>query len=552
MLHQLSIENYALISKLEIDFSEGFSVITGETGAGKSIILGALSLFLGQRADAGVLNNKNSKCIIEGSFNIEGYDLSGYFDEHDLDYDDLTIVRREINTHGKSRAFINDTPVNLTVIKGLTGKLVDIHSQYQTRTINDADFQMAVVDSYANIIHKVNNYRSRYSKYIVLKEGLNQIIEKEKKARADRDYFEFQYQELESAQLMTGEQELMEKELEILNNAEEIKTNLYNISGVLQNDDHNVLSKLAEVRSILEKISKFHSGVNEINKRIDSSLIELKDIASEIEVIEGSVLYDSQRIEAIESKLDLIYRLQHKHQVNSIGELINIKSELSARLGDIVSLEIEIKKIESEISTEERVLLKSAENISRSRRNVIPKIESELKGLLRELAMPDAGIKIQIDSSKNLYSEGMDRIHFLFNANIGGELMKISSVASGGERSRLMLAVKSIISRKNLLPTIIFDEIDMGVSGEISGKVANILSAMGEKMQVIAITHMPQIAGKSATHFLVYKEIDEVKANTNIRVLSEKERILEIAKMISNENVTDSALKTAKELLNRN
>jgi len=428
---------------------------------------------------------------------------------------------------------------------------VDIHSQHQTSTIKDADFQMTVVDSYANIILELDNYKLEYSNYIDLKRELNRIIDKEKRARADRDYYEFQYQELDSAQLIEGEQDSCEKELEILNNAEEIKSNLFQISTALQNEDTNIIDKLSEIRSSIEKLSGFHTGIKEINNRVNSVLIELKDIASEIEMIDGEVNYDRQRIEALESKLDVIYKLQHKHQVASIAELIDIKNEISARLGEIVSLEIEIKKLELEIRSKEDNLREVAKNISKSREKAIPKFEAELKSLLYELAMPDARISIQRETDENLHSEGIDRIQFLFNANMGGELLKIASVASGGERSRLMLAVKSMITRKNLLPSIIFDEIDMGVSGEISGKVASILSGMGKKMQVIAITHIPQIAGNGNEHFLVYKENDGIKANTKIRLLSENDRIREIAKMISNENVTDAAMNTAKELLNR-
>jgi len=552
MLVHLSVENYALIQKLEINFSNGFSVITGETGAGKSILIGALSLILGQRADTTVLNDKSKKCIVEGTFNIGDYSLDTFFKEHDLDFDKHTILRREINPQGRSRAFVNDSPVTLQVLKRLATKLVDIHSQYQTITINDTNFQLAIIDNYAGISAKVEDFGLKYREYIQLERSLEKLIEIEKKAKADKDYYEFQFNELDQAQLIDGEQEDIERELEILNNAEEIKTNLYQVSNILQKEDDNLLGKLSDIKSVVSRLSKYHFKLSELNKRLESSIIEIKDIATEIEMLEDQISYDPGKIEELTGKLDVIYRLQHKHRVGSIDELLAIRNDISVKLNEIGSLDDRISDLENKIDLRKKQLIADAEEISSKRSNVLNQIENDLIKLLSELAMPDSQFKILIHRAEKLSDDGFDKVRFLFNANLGEEMMEIGRIASGGERSRLMLGIKSLVSRKNLLPTIIFDEIDMGISGDTSAKVGNILKKMGDVMQVIVITHLPQIASKSRMHYLVYKENIKNRTFSNIKELAEKERTNEIAKMISDERVTESAMKTAAELLNRN
>ncbi|MCX6234539.1 MAG: DNA repair protein RecN [Bacteroidetes bacterium] len=549
MLCHLFISNYALIHELDIDFSEGFSVITGETGAGKSILIGALSLILGERADTAVLKDAGKKCTVEGVFNIKDYGLEDFFLLHDLEYDEQTILRREITTNGKSRAFVNDTPVNLYILKQLGGKLINIHSQYQTLIINEADFQLTVIDNYGHLLEKVDIYRMEFIKYIELKQELNNLIKEEKRSKADEDYYNFLYTELDQAHLVDGEQEEIQKELEILTHAEDIKTSLSQITSSLQTSDDNVLAKIAEIRNIANRLSKFHDGIKTLSQRLESTLIELKDIARELEGIEQQVFINPEMISKYSSRIDMIYHLEHKHRVDSIAQLIELKNNFSDKINQIASFETQISELEKEVARREDLLRKISGEISNARRHVIPEIESEFVKILSSVGMPEAQFRIEMSSANELGKDGADKVSFLFNANRGGDLREISSVASGGERSRLMLGIKSMIARKNLLPTIIFDEIDMGVSGEIAGKVANILQKMAQEMQVIVITHLPQIAGKSKEHYLVYKYSDKDATHSAVRKLTKEERILEIAKLLSNENISESAIQTAKELL---
>ncbi|MCD4747514.1 MAG: DNA repair protein RecN [Bacteroidales bacterium] len=550
MLVHLLIQNYALIRKLEIDFSNGFSVITGETGAGKSIIIGALSLILGKRADTQVLLEKNKKCIVEGTFNIKNYDLKFFFTQNQLDFDKFTTLRREINQYGKSRAFINDTPVNLNLFKELGDKLVDIHSQHKITTLNDSNFQLAVIDNYAQISNIIGKYKLEYDKFLKLQNLFINLNEREKKSKTDHDYYLFLYNELKEANLKDEEQQEIEIELEILNNSEEIKTNLYKSYLSLSDSENNVLGRIAEINSLMEQLSKYHPDIKEINNRLTGNYIELKDIVSEIERIEHQITYDPQKIEELNNRLDLIYNLQQKHRVSTIEELINIKNNLSAKLNDISSLEENIKKLKSDISIQLKVISEIAADISKKRKQAIPKIEKDLINILYQLGIPDAQIKIEQNLLKNFTKDGKDKVIFMFNANRGLEMKEISKIASGGELSRLMLSIKSLISQRNLLPTIIFDEIDMGVSGDIADKVGNILLKMGRAMQVVAITHLPQIAGKGDTHYLVFKENKDDLIKSDIKKLDSKERINEIAKMLSGEEISISSRETARELLN--
>ncbi|MCF8298477.1 MAG: DNA repair protein RecN [Saprospiraceae bacterium] len=552
MLKHLSIKNYALIDELEIDFSDGLSIITGETGAGKSILLGALSLILGNRADTKVLLNKNRKCIVEGSFNIYNYNLESFFKQNELDFEQSTLLRREINSQGKSRAFINDTPVNLNVLKELGNMLVDVHSQHTTLALNNSNFHLAIIDNFVKHQNLLSAYNHDFKEFLKNKKALNELLIAEKKSNADKDYFQFLFDEINEANLIENEQHEIETELEILNNAEEIKSKLFAATTALSQSENNLIKQFAEIKNLVNQVSNYHPNINEVYKRFASSLIEIDDIASEIEKIEEGVNFNPERLESLNSRLDLIYKLQQKHRVETIKELIDIREKLDDDLSKISSLDNKISNLKNEIEKQEINLNKSAIEISKNRKSAFPIIEKRLTLLLSELGMPDAQLKIHHEYLENFTADGKDKVSFLFNANKGGRLDEISGIASGGELSRLMLSIKSLISTNSLLPTIIFDEIDAGVSGDIAGKVGNILKSMSEKMQVIAITHIPQIAGKGSEHFYVYKESDKETTKTLIKKLNKDERVLEIAKMLSGENVSNAATETARELLSEN
>lgn len=549
MLSKLVIENYALIDHLEMDFSEGFSVITGETGAGKSILLGALSLILGNRGDSSVLLDKTRKCIVEGTFAIKGYNLEDIFRIHEIDYDDNVILRREILQNGKSRAFINDTPVTLTLMKDLCDHLVNIHSQFSVITLNNADFQLTVLDNYSDNIQLIHRYRDYFIHYTQIKKELDELVRKEQKANQDKDYYQFLWDEFVSVNLVEGEQEAAEQRLEILSHAEEIKKGLLYALDTLSIGDQNITDRLSEVINVTNEISRFHSSMLELSERLKSNQIDLRDIAASMEKIEQDVDFDSNEINMLTARLDLIYHLEKKHNVTDILGLLAVKDSINGRLLEVSSLEDQIKLMSNELEKVKENLANEAEKLSANRSKVIPELEDKIRRTLMKLGMQDARIKIELVHLKELTLDGMDVVKFLFSANKGIGLNEISRIASGGELSRLMLSIKSLISQKNLLPTIIFDEIDMGVSGEVAGKVGEILKKMGESMQVIAITHLPQIAGKGQSHYWVFKSNENDATRTQLKKLDHKERVLEIAKMLSNEKISDAAIKTAKELM---
>lgn len=549
MLTHLSIQNYALIRQLEIDFTPGFTVITGETGAGKSILLGALNLMLGKRSETQVLLDKTRKCIVEGIFTITQYNLQDFFAANDLEYDNQAIVRREIGVNGKSRAFINDTPVNLDLLKDFASQLIDIHSQHQTVTLNDGNFQLSVIDNFAGISDQVKKYRTSFQHYIQLKDQLDKLVEQENKSKSEQDFFEFLFTELESAKLTSGEQEQLESDLKVINHAEEIKSRLNFSSLGIGADDSGALTKLNEARTNINQISGFSEALKELASRLEGSYLELSDILSEIDKLADAVVYQPEKANEIKERLDLIYHLQNKHRVHSIDELLLLQEELNVKLNNIASIEDKIKSLSAELLRHEQEVKKEANKISDLRKRHFKPIEKEIEATLAELGMPHARFSILQQLSLNPGKDGFDTVKFLFNANKGGELQEMSKVASGGELSRLMLAVKSLISQKNLLPTVIFDEIDMGVSGQVADKVGNILSKLSGAMQVIAITHLPQIAGKGNTHFFVYKETDSNTTKTEIKILKPEERVIEIAKMLSGEDVTPASVETAKHLI---
>jgi DNA repair protein RecN (Recombination protein N) len=549
MLKHLSVQNYALIDKLEVELTDGLTIITGETGAGKSILLGALGLIAGSRADTQSLQDKTKKCIIEAAFSIKEYNLKDFFKDNELDYEAISTIRREINPEGKSRAFINDTPVTLNQLKELGERLIDIHSQHQTLSLNGADFQLSVVDAFAKHEDILTEYKSEFKNYKSLEKQLNELIERESQAKKDLDYFQFQFNELEDTNLKVGEQVEMEQELETLNNAEDIKLNLSKAAFSLAGGEQNLLSSFNEIKAILNSLSKFKPEIAELNIRINSAYIELKDISNELESLEQEIVYDPKRIELLNEKLDAIYRLQQKHQVKTIDELIAIKEDLSNKLLDFSSLETEILKTKAALELSTKTLTSKSKTLSDNRKKVIPKIEKEIASLLASLSMPNAQLKINQAALEQFGTTGIDKISFLFSANKGSDFKELNKVASGGELSRLMLSIKSLIAQLTALPTIIFDEIDTGVSGDVADKVGSIMNTMSDKMQVITITHLPQIASKGASHLFVYKEDKNNKTYSNIKKLNNEERIQEIAKMLSTGSPTAAAISNAKELL---
>ncbi len=549
MLKSLFIKNYVLIRHLEIDFYPGFSIISGETGAGKSILLGAISLIVGQRADTGVLMDKKEKCIVEIRFTLESDDLKPFFEEKDLDYEEVTVIRREINSSGKSRAFINDTPVNLPVLREMGMNLIDIHSQHQNLLLGNTLFQLKVVDDFAGQWKLLEDYETTYTRYKKLEQRYRELVEMADKSKADLDYNQYQFDQLEKARLEKDEQQELEEELETLNHAEEIKTNLSHASFLLSEDENALLVKLKEIHSLVQKVVPFMPSAGEIEKRLDSAHIELKDLASEIENLSIGVEYNPERIQEISDRLDLIYSLQQKHRVDSIADLLAIKDELQTRLNEITSYDQQIETVSSELDETKQQLEAEARKLSDKRKNTIPEIEKKITHLLKELAIPNGRFSIRQSRTEDYTPTGIDEIQFLFSANKQSRLQDIGTVASGGEISRLMLSLKSLISRSAALPTIIFDEIDAGVSGDTADKVGLLMSQMANEMQVINITHLPQVASRGKYHYLVYKEDKKDSTFTYIKLLNREERIVEIAKLLSGEELTDAALKNAKELL---
>lgn len=549
MLLQLKIENYALIRELSLDFSRGFTCITGETGAGKSILIGALSVLLGERADRQILFDKEKKCLVEAIFRISGYGLEDFFENNDIDYEEETILRREVRDNGKSRAFINDVPVPLNIMKDLGEKLVDIHSQNKTITINDSGFQLAVVDDYINHGALLKDYKKNFIAYKADIIELENLIEKENKAKTENDYLQFLYEELEKAELKPGEMETIENDLELMNHAELIKTNLYKSLNVLSEQENNIFSGINEIKSLISQVASYHTSINEFLTRTNQVYIEIKDIAADMTRLAGQVNYDQGLMEVLQTKLDNMNRLLVKHHSRTVEDLICLKDEISGKLTEFDTLDEKISNLQKEIATALVELNKKAEVLSKNRLKVIPEIEDKIVLIIKQLGIPEANVRIEHRKDEKLSENGFDKVVFLFNANKGGELNELSKVASGGELSRLMLSIKSLISTRNLLPTLILDEIDSGISGETAAKAANIMKEMSRHMQVIAITHLPQIAGKAEMHIRASKEIEGDKSVSVIKIINGDERIIEIAKMLSNENISNSAMQAAKELL---
>ncbi|MEO8148501.1 MAG: DNA repair protein RecN [Bacteroidia bacterium] len=549
MLSRIVIHNYALIKELDIHFSKALVIITGETGAGKSILLGALNLILGSRADTSALLDKSKKCIVEAEFDLKEYDLNNFFADNELDYADHTFIRREINAEGKSRAFINDTPVNLNVLRQLALQLVDIHSQRDSLALIDATYQMHVVDAFAKNEKKISTYQQQHAVYKNAFQQLNELVEKEKVSKNNLDYLQFQLTELDAAALQYGEQEKTEQELETLNNAEEIKQQLVNAYANL-NNENGLLTNMRTIVASLKSIGKYNDKFAQLAERVESCHIELKDITNEIENAEQEINFDADRIDFLNERLNLIYKLQKKHQLQTIDELITLHNKLAEEVDSISSLDAQIEKQQQLVTKEKTTLQNAAVQLSEQRAKVIPSIESKLQILLKELAMPDARLKIELQTDKeNFHSNGIDEIQFLFSANKGHDFKSISKVASGGELSRVMLCLKALTAEVLQMPTMIFDEIDTGVSGEVALKVGKMMAQIAREHQVIAITHLPQIAAKGNSHLFVYKQLQNNLTTTKIKELKEEERIVEIAKMIGGDKYSQSAEANAREMM---
>jgi len=549
MLQKLSIRNYALIDSLDIEFDKGLNIITGETGAGKSIILGALSLILGQRAESKYFFSQDKKCVIEGNFVLADDKLKEVFEEYDLDFLNETILRREISIDGKSRSFINDTPVNLSILKQIGEKLIDIHSQHATQEINDADFQLLIVDSLANHKTVLFDYRTGYKKLRKESTRLKTLISEADEARNKQDYEQFLFNELEQANLKAGEQEDLEQELEKLTHAETIKKALVTASGLLTESEPSAIQILKEAQLQLQSIEKFDPNIQSLYERLKSSIIEIKDIANEVARLEENTLHSADRIEIINQRLDLFYSLQQKHRASNNDELLAIQTQLENNLNQLLSSDENIEKLQLEIQQLEQALGKQAANISINRKKAITIVQNQTAKTLKQVGMPSAQLVLEQKPLPALNKDGVDEITLLFTANAGQIPAPVNKVASGGELSRLMLAIKALLAQHTSLPTIIFDEIDTGISGETALKVGEVISDLGENMQVISITHLPQIAAKGKSHYFVHKNEAGGKTTTAIRKLKQEERVGVIAEMLSGKNPGTSAIENAKELL---
>lgn len=550
MLRSLYIKNYALIDSLEIDFEQGFSSITGETGAGKSIILGALSLILGQRADTKTIKAGESKCVIEGAFDVSAYDLKAFCEEKGIEYDAHSyILRREILSSGKSRSFINDTPVPLTDLKELGNQLIDIHSQHQNLLLGDNRFQMQVVDLLSGNKELLKKYQNTFRRYKQAQHELEAAKESVLRSKEEEDYLRFQYESLGEATLIDGEQEELESELETLTHAEDIKSALYKVHLLLSDDERGIVTTLKESLNTIQSLNPVYANAEAIAQRLESSYIDLKDLSREVERYAGDIEFNPEQLAFIESRLDLIYSLEKKHRVSSVSELIDLYKELEEKINNIDNSDQEIERLEKELAEIENEVLAEAAILSENRHKASPFIEKELIGKVAYLGMPNVRFECRIEKRDKPDSTGIDDIVFLFSANKNIPLQPVANIASGGEISRIMLCLKSMIAGAMALPTIIFDEIDTGVSGEIAEKMGVIMKTMGEAMQVIAITHLPQIAAKGNVHYKVYKEDGKDRTTTHLVQLTADERLDEIARMLSGSVVTEAAKENAKVML---
>ncbi len=550
MLLTLSIKNYALIESLETDFSNHFSVITGETGAGKSILLGALGLVLGNRADLTSLKDKEQKCIIEATFSIQNYHLEAFFAENDLDYEERTIIRREILPSGKSRAFINDSPVNLQELQTLGTFLLDIHSQHQTRELTEAAYQLEIIDAVANNAASVVLYQQQLAEMKAKQKQLHEILAEKQVLEKEHEYHSFLLNELLAANLQEGEQEILEQELEQLSNVEFIKEQFSRIVTSAHDEQIGAVVQLKEMKLALQKLSPFSAAYLELSERFQSAFLELEDLFNECEQNNDKINADPERLDVVNNKLQALYSLQKKHQVQSIAALLEIQHQLDLKVVKVDDLEGQIRKIESDLQKAIVAIDAIAQQITNNRKDAIPQLVAKIKTILAQLGMAEANFQFDLVATEHYFAAGKDELNVLFSANKGTDFGLLKKVASGGEMSRIMLAVKSILAHYSKLPTIIFDEIDTGVSGEIAIKMGEIMQEMSHTMQVFAITHLPQIAAKGDTHYKVVKRSHGATTISELVLLSPEERIAQIAEMLSGKEVTASALEHAKALLN--
>ena len=551
MLTALSIKNYALIDDLKVDFPEGFIIITGETGSGKSIMLDALSLILGKRADMSALRNKEEKCIIEAEFSLQNYEFQSLFQELDIDYDPQTIIRREILPSGKSRAFVNDVPATLEVLSRLGQVLVDIHSQHQTLALSDTSFQFAIIDAMANNKLLLTEYVQLYQLLKKEQKKLEELIEFQKNAKKEYDYNLHQLKELKSATLEEGILEELEESYEEASNIEDIKENVSESLYLLNDENIGILNNLRELKRSFSSLTEYKQLYRDLYERIESAFLELEDLASEISDIDESIEADPDNLEQISKQLNKIYSLQKKHSVATVEELIAIQQELEEAVSKTESVDIDLNKQKKIVEEQHTASLKKANQLHKAREKVIPALDKKLTNFMHELGMPNGRFSITLTATDTFFANGNDELSFLFSANKGGDFGQLKKVASGGELSRIMLAVKAIMAEHTALPTIMFDEIDTGVSGEISQKMGDIMKQMSQNRQVFAITHLPQIAAKGAYHFKVFKEDSKGKTTTHLKLLTEEERITELSEMLEGKNSGASARNHAIELLRK-
>lgn len=549
MVKNLLIKNYAIIESLEIDFPNGLTIITGETGAGKSILLGALGLILGQRADSKVLYEEGKKCVVEGVFDVSEYGLEDFFEENEIDYDDEVIVRREISPSGKSRAFVNDTPVRLNILKELSAALIDLHHQFDTLDIHRQDFQLKMLDALAENKSLLTDYRREYRAYQKAKRQLETLRASSAQSARELEFVNFQLKELHEAELVAGEQEVLEQQLSQLTHAEEVKKNLLVSMQQLFEDEQSISSQLSEISNLLSSSGKMNAEVDHISSRFLAVTEELNDIGREMERIAEKTEYDEERIIESQERLDIIYRLQQKHNAANLDELLDIQAELEEKSNSFANQSHEEERLAELIAGYEKSLMTKAQKLHKKRAATIQPFQKKVLGLLDQLAMPQARFEIELSVVDQLGSAGIDEANFLFSANKGGSLQKIREVASGGELARLSLVTKSLVASAIPLPTLIFDEIDTGISGDVALKMGEILRLLSNEHQVISITHSPQIASKADAHYFVYKKDTPERTIARVRLLNDEEKIKAIAVMLSQNPPSDSALENARDLL---
>ncbi len=549
MLKRLHIRNYALIDELEINFSERLTIITGETGAGKSILLGALGLIMGERADTKVFYNDAEKCVVEAFFDVSEYDLRAFFEEHELDYDPEVVIRRELSPTGKSRAFVNDTPANNQVLQRLTENLIDLHQQFDTLDIHNVNFQLRMIDALAENGPMLKEYQQGYRQYAADKKRLAELIERSQSGAKEMEFLRFQLDELQSAGLQEGEQESLEGELAQLTNAEDIKRSYGAAYNHLSESEMNLVGQLQELARSISPTRKLSPQLSALSERMDAAIIDLQDLAKDFERIAEGTEHDPQRITEAQERLNVMFKLQKKHGVSGVLELLQIQADLEQQTAGYTNLDSEIAKLEQVIAKQEKALRSTASTLSQRRRAVPPKFEERVQAMLTQLSMPHARLKVEIAELSQLGPTGLDDVQFLFATNIGARYLPIKDVASGGELSRLTLCTKSLVADAIPLPTLIFDEIDSGISGDVSLKMGIILKELSARHQVISITHTPQIAARADAHYFVYKKVEGQRTVTNVRFLAPDERVRSIAVMLSGNPPSEAAIATARELV---